>query len=133
MPRISDLPFLVPALAGKIEFEVLDEGREEEIIQQLFENAVQKIFEQYFTLTELEPLEEAFKDHITVDTGEGLHSGFYEDAVTQIPGLSKAVAKLTSSNTPELKASAVEFILEGLYVNNRLSKDVMQGQFVYRG
>jgi magnesium chelatase subunit I len=133
VPRISDLPFLIPALAGKIEFEVLDEDREDEIILQLFENAVQKIFEQYFSLTELEPLEEAFKEQITVDTGEGLHSGFYEDALTQIPGLSQAVAKLTTSNTSELKASAVEFILEGLYVNNRLSKDVMQGQFVYRG
>jgi len=133
VPRISDLPFLVPAFSGKVEFEVLDEDREDEIIQQLFENAVATVFEKYFSEEDLSPLEDAFTASISVDTGEALHSGFYEDIIRQVPGLSSAVAKLAASEEPALRASAVEFILEGLYVNNRLSKDVMQGQFVYRG
>lgn len=133
VPRISDLPFLIPALAGKVEFEVLDEGREEEILQQLFENAVDDIFAKYFAESELDGLAEAFKGQLSVDTGEGLHSGFYDDTVRQIPGLNQAVARVTTSDHPAMRASAVEFILEGLYVNNRVSKEVMKGQFVYRG
>ncbi|RLA41756.1 MAG: magnesium chelatase [Gammaproteobacteria bacterium] len=132
VPRISDLPFLVPALAGKIEFEVLEEDQEDLILQQLFENAVKQTFENYFSLEELEPFVEAFNSDTTIDTGEALHSGFYEDVIGQIPGLGEAVTQLTSSENLALRASAVEFILEGLYVNNRLSKDAMQGQFVYR-
>jgi magnesium chelatase subunit I len=132
VPRISDLPFLIPALSGKIEFEVLEEDQEEEVLQQLFENAVQQIFGNYFSLEELEPFVEAFNSETAVDTGEALHSGFYQDVIGQIPGLGEAVSKLTSSDDNALRASAVEFILEGLYVNNRLSKDAMQGQFVYR-
>ena len=132
VPRISDLPFLIPALSGKIEFEVLEEDQEEQILQQLFENAVQKIFGNYFSLEELEPFVEAFNSETAVDTGEAMHSGFYQDVIGQIPGLGEAVSKLTSSDDLALRASAVEFILEGLYVNNRLSKDAMQGQFVYR-
>ena len=132
VPRISDLPFLIPALSGKIEFEVLEEDQEEQILQQLFENAVQQIFGNYFSLEELEPFVEAFNSETAVDTGEAMHSGFYQDVIGQIPGLGEAVSKLTSSDDLGLRASAVEFILEGLYVNNRLSKDAMQGQFVYR-
>ena len=131
-PRISDLPFLMPALAGKVEFEVLEEDQEDEILHRLFEEAVKQIFDKRFSVDELEPLVEAFGTETTVDVGEGMHPGFYQDVISQIPGLGEAVSRLTSSSNPALRASAVEFILEGLYVNNRLSKDTMQGQFVYR-
>lgn len=132
-PRISDLPFLIPALSGKIEFEVLEEDQEEEVLQQLFENAVKTIFAEYFSIDDVELIATTFNSGTSVDTGEGLHSGFYQDVIGQIPGLGEAVSRLTPSDNPALRASAVEFILEGLYVNNLLSKDAMQGQFVYRG
>ncbi len=132
-PRISDLPFLIPALSGKIEFEVLEEDQEEEVLQNLFENAVKTIFEKYFSIDDVEMIVTAFNSETSVDTGEALHSGFYQDVIGQIPGLGEAVSRLTSSDNPALRASAVEFILEGLYVNNLISKDAMQGQFIYRG
>lgn len=133
VPRISDLPFLMPALAGKVEFEVLDEGQEEEILQQLIDGAVENVFAKYFARSDMDSLAEAFKGQLSVDTGEVLHSGFYEDIIQKVPGLGQAVNRVTTSNLPAMRASAVEFILEGLYVNDRVSKDVVQGQFVYRG
>ncbi len=133
VPRISDLPFLLPALAGKVEFEVLDEGQEEEILQQLFDSAVENVFARYFTRADMDSLADAFKGPFSVDTGEALHSGFYEDTIQKVPGLGQAVSRVISSTQPTMRASAVEFILEGLYVNDRVSKDAMEGQFVYRG
>lgn len=133
VPRISDLPFLIPALAGKVEFEVLDEGQEEEILQQLFDSAVENVFARYFTRAEMDSLADAFKGPFSVDTGEALHSGFYEDTIQKVPGLGQAVSRVITSTQPTMRASAVEFILEGLYVNDRVSKDAMEGQFVYRG
>src|SRR5207244_10354730 len=33
VPRVSDLPYVLPALTGKIEFETVDDGREEQIVE----------------------------------------------------------------------------------------------------
>ncbi len=133
-PRISDLPFLIPALSGKIEFEVLEEDHEEEVLGQLFESAVKTIFAKYFSIDDVELIASTFNNgEISVDTGESLHSGFYQDVIGQIPGLGEAVSCLTPSSNPALRASAVEFVLEGLYVNNLLSKDSLNGQFVFHG
>ena len=35
VPRISDLPYVMPALQGKVEFETVEEGRDEQIIERL--------------------------------------------------------------------------------------------------
>jgi hypothetical protein len=43
-----------------------------------------------------------------------------------------AVKKITKSEQPEILASAVEFILEGLYVNNKLNKASSGGKNIYR-
>ena len=34
VPRISDLPFIIPSLQGKIEFEAMEEGQEQRIMDQ---------------------------------------------------------------------------------------------------
>ena len=40
VPRVSDLPFVLPALTGKIEFETVDDGREDQIVERLIQGAV---------------------------------------------------------------------------------------------
>jgi magnesium chelatase subunit I len=50
----------------------------------------------------------------------------------EIPGLSKAVKKMTNGETPETLASIMEFILEGLHLNKRLNKIKAEGKTVYR-
>ena len=133
VPRISDLPFIIPALQGKIEFEILDDGHEEEVILKLVEEAVIKVFNKYYSLEDVEPISQVFRDNITVDTGECLHSGFYEDMLKQIDGLGQAISTLSPTDTPQQRAAAVEFVLEGLHVNQKLNKDALNGQYIYRG
>ncbi len=55
VPRVSDLPYVLPALTGKIEFETVDDGREEQIVERLIQGAVLAVFNHYFSLGELEP------------------------------------------------------------------------------
>ena len=40
VPRVSDLPYVIPTLSGKVEFETVEDGREEQIIEKLIQGAV---------------------------------------------------------------------------------------------
>ena len=43
------------------------------------------------------------------------------------------MGEITRDERPEVQASAIEFILEGLHLNKRLNKDKSTGQALYRG
>ena len=47
--------------------------------------------------------------------------------------MDEMVARIETSADASAVASAIEFILEGLYLNRRLNRDQMAGQIVFRG
>ena len=132
VPRISDLPFLVPALQGKVEFETVEEGRDEQVIERLIQGAVVAVFNRRCNLSELEPIVEAFKLGLSIDTGESLPAQDYLKMMKDVDGLAEAVEGLSPDASDAVKASAVEFLLEGLHLNKRLNKDQVSGQVVAR-
>ena len=133
VPRISDLPFVMPSLAGKVEFETVEEGRDDQIIERLIQGAVVAVFNRRANLSDLEPVVQAFKAGLSVDTGESLPAKDYQKLIKDVDGLSAAVAQVTRQRNPAVRAAAVEFILEGLHLNKRLNKDQVSGQARYRG
>ena len=133
VPRISDLPFVMPSLAGKVEFETVEEGRDDQIIERLIQGAVVAVFNRRADLSDLEPVVQAFKAGLSVDTGESLPTKDYQKLIKDVDGLSSAVADVTRQRNPAVRAAAVEFILEGLHLNKRLNKDQVSGQARYRG
>ena len=44
VPRVSDLDALVPSTAGKIEFETVEDGREEQVLDRIIKAAVLDAF-----------------------------------------------------------------------------------------
>jgi len=133
VPRISDLPYVVPAFSGKVEFETVEEGREEQIIEKLFQGAVAAVFNRTFNLSELEPIVARFKSGISVEVGDMVPSSQYLKLQRDIPGLAEAVARVAPGASPGEVASAIEFILEGLHLNKRLNKDRLGQRVQYRG
>lgn len=133
VPRISDLPYVVPAFSGKVEFETVEEGREEQIIEKLFQGAVAAVFNRTFNLSELEPVVARFKSGISVEVGDTVPSSHYLKLQRDIPGLAEAVARVVPNASPGEVASAIEFILEGLHLNKRLNKDRLGQRVQYRG
>ena len=133
VPRVSDLPFVMPSLQGKVEFETVEEGRDEQIIERLVQGAVVAVFNRRCDLTALEPVVQAFKAGLSVETGEALPVDEYRKLTKSIDGLAEAVADLTKERRPAVRAAAVEFLLEGLHLNKRLNKDQVDGQTRYRG
>ena len=132
-PRISDLAFIRPTLEGKVEFETVEDGREEQIIDRLIQGAVVAVFNRYCSITEMEPLIEAFKAGAVADVGESVSNETYAGLVGSIDGLAAAVAELAVGDGAAVRASAAEFVLEGLHLNKRLNKDDVAGAAHYRG
>lgn len=133
VPRISDLPFVMPSLQGKIEFEAMEDGREEKIMERLFQDAVRAVFARFGESIDTEVLALQFSDGIHVTTGESLPSSDYEPILKKIEGLEAAVEKLVPGGSAGTRASAIEFILEGLHLGQLLNKDRMGGRATYRG
>jgi magnesium chelatase subunit I len=133
VPRVSDLPFVIPSLTGKVEFETVEDGREEQILEKLIQGAVVAVFNRVFNLGEFEPTVTRFKTGLAVEVGDMTPSDQYASLVSQVDGLMAAVQRAGAAGSPAEMASAVEFILEGLHLNKRLNKDKVGGKTQYRG
>jgi magnesium chelatase subunit I len=133
VPRVSDLPYVLPALTGKLEFETVEEGREEQIVERLIQGAVLAVFNNYFSLGELEPVVAKFKEGYTVEVSDMTPSADYAKLVEDTEGLDASIEKLGARGNTPLTASAAELILEGLHLNKRLNKDKVGGVYQYRG
>jgi len=132
--RVGDLPGIVPTLRGKVEFEVSEEGREEEILGHLLRRAVAETFRARLGGADLAGLLAKFDDGGTIETGELVAATELLRRTGEVPGLAKIMARLGMSGRESFgeAAAAVEFVLEGLYLIRRLSKDTSDGTVTYR-
>jgi magnesium chelatase subunit I len=132
--RIGDLPGIVPTLRGKVEFEVSEEGREDEILGHLLRRAVAETFRARLGGADLAGLLAKFDDGGTIETGELVPATELLRRTGEVPGLAKIMARLGMSGRESFgeAAAAVEFVLEGLYLIRRLSKDTSDGTVTYR-
>ena len=133
VPRVSDLPFVIPSLQGKVEFETVEEGKDEQILDRLIQGAVVSTFNRRMGAVDTEGIVEAFKTGLSVEAGEAMPAAEYSALLRSIPGLAEIVGQVTGDERPEVQASAVEFVLEGLHLNKRLNKDRVGPQALYRG
>ena len=132
VPRVSDLPFVVPTLSGKVEFETIEDGREEQIIDKLIQGAVVAVFNRLYNLGDLEPVVSRFKAGVSAEVGEMTASSDYKSLAGDIEGLAEALQTVEASSPGEV-AAGIEFILEGLHLNKRLNKDRVGAKIHYRG
>jgi hypothetical protein len=79
----------------------------------------------------LEPVVELFQNGLKVEVSDMLHNQFYLDTLKKMPGIERSFKTLIDSQRPEVTASALEFILEGLYLNKRLSKTQLNNKSIY--
>ncbi|MBA00834.1 MAG: magnesium chelatase [Chloroflexi bacterium] len=134
-PRISDLPFVVPSLQGKVELETVEDGKDQQIIERLILGAVVSIFNEIFEEDELEGIIESFNSGLSVQTGESESIGSYTEIIKKVNDLEDSVHRLVGEQSSEaVKASATEFILEGLHLNKRLNKETLSslGDSIYK-
>jgi magnesium chelatase subunit I len=131
--RVCDLPAVVSTLRGKVEFEVSEEGREEEVLGAMLRRAIAETFRSRLGSVDLSGLLAKFEDGGTVESGELVPATDLLQRVGDVPGLARIMARLDMEGGESFghAAAAVEFTLEGLYLMRRLSKDTDGGTSVY--
>jgi magnesium chelatase subunit I len=131
--RVCDLPAVVSTLRGKVEFEVSEEGREEEVLGAMLRRAIADTFRSRLGSVDLSGLLAKFEDGGTVESGELVPATDLLQRVGDVPGLARIMARLGMEGGESFghAAAAVEFTLEGLYLMRRLSKDTDGGTSVY--
>ena len=132
VPRVSDLEALVSSTAGKVEFETVDDGREEQILDRIVKAAVLETFRARTRPERLSRIVTAFDEGLVVHTGDDLAATEYASLMPQVDGLSEAVSDFGVGESPAGAAAAVEFLLEGLHLSKRLNKDAVAGKATYR-
>ena len=132
VPRVSDLPFLMPSLQGKVEFEAMEEGQEDRISAGLVSSAVKTVFDRLLDVNDLESVVLSFNDGANVETGECMGAADYTRIRIQHPGLDKAAEGLVENN-PAANPAAIEFVLEGLHLHKLLNKHSAAGRTVFSG
>jgi len=131
-PRTSDLPYIMASFSGKIELETFEEGRESRVTDDLTRRGVLRVFGGVFEVDELALIVTAFDMGNTAETSSEKPASEYLAMMAQVDGLADAVKKVTTDERPEVVASAVEFILEGLHLNRRLNCERTSAGYLYR-
>jgi magnesium chelatase subunit I len=133
--RVADLPAVVPAVQGKVEFEASEEGREAEVLDHLLRRAVADTFRHRLGGVDLGGLVARFEDGTIVETGELVPAAELLDELGEIEGLARILSALgiDDVDTPGLAAAGLEFALEGLYLLRRLSKETVDDRVLYTG
>jgi magnesium chelatase subunit I len=131
--RVCDLAGVVPTLRGKVEFEVSEEGREEEVLQHLMRKAIAEVFRSHLAGVDLSGLVEQINEDTNVVSGDLVTAKAILDDVGAFDGLARIVAAVgdDGAESPAMAAAAVEFALEGLYLTRKISKDDLGGTSVY--
>ena len=131
--RVCDLPAIVSTLRGKVEFEVSEEGREEEVLSALLRRAIADTFRSRLGSVDLSGLLAKFEEGGTVESGELVPATELLRRIGDVPGLARIMARLGMEGGESFghAAAALEFALEGLYLMRRLSKDTDGSTSVY--
>jgi magnesium chelatase subunit I len=132
--RIGDTVTVTSTLRGKVEFESGEEGREVEILAHLLRTATAETFRARLAGLDLSGFTNLVAKGDVVETGELVAAADVLRQVGTVPGLAKVLDRLGLGDAPTRgeAASGVEFVLEGLHLTRRLSKDLTDdGRTVY--
>ena len=133
VPRISDLSSIIPSSSGKIELETVEEGKEGQIIDELVKKAVKKVFSKHFRSEDFVSFLQNFTSGRSLEVSDTMPTAVYSQKARSLGGLQEAFQRLEMLESAATMASALEFILEGLHLNKKLNKKVLEGEISYWG
>jgi magnesium chelatase subunit I len=135
--RVADLPSVIPASRGKVEFDDADEGREFDVLEHLLRRSLAETYRSRLAGLDLRPLQERFDQGHTVETGDMVQAESLLAQLGPVPVLSALLERLEPDGIGEgpaavgIAAAVLEFAMEGLHLNKRLAKDSDGSRTVY--
>nr|WP_276508522.1 sigma 54-interacting transcriptional regulator [Modestobacter muralis] len=136
--RVVDLPSIVPASRGKVEFADSgsdnDDDRDMEVLEHLLRQATAQTFRARCGGLDLTGLQEHFTGGDTVESGDLVSATRLLGQLGTVPNLAQLLGRLgvpEGEESAEQAAAAVEFALEGLWLTRRLAKDTDGSRTIY--
>jgi magnesium chelatase subunit I len=115
-----------------VEFEAAEEGRELEVLDHLLRKATADTFRANLAGLDLSGLQSRFDEGGILETGDLVPAAQLLADLGTVPGLSQLLQRLgVEEESPGLAAAGLEFAMEGLHLNRRLSKDSVGHRTVY--
>lgn len=136
VPRLVDLPAVLTGSLGRVEFDAIEEGREQEILQRAAKNAILEVFRRRLAGFDFQPLLGKFDEDFAAETSDLMPATQFLGQFGDLPGLGKLLGRLgVEEESPGIAASALELALEGLHLSRRLNKDASgrTGAYRYQG
>jgi magnesium chelatase subunit I len=130
VPRITDVYAAIPAITGKFELEYEGELKgADNVARELIRGAVSGIFDGYFPNADFRQVTEWFDLGGTLQIDDALPAAELIARTSQVQGLHDAARTIvTKRPTDAALASAIDFVLEGLYAQRKISRSV-EGHF----
>jgi magnesium chelatase subunit I len=128
-PRILDLYAALPSITGKLELEYEGELKGgDAVAREIIRTAVGKVFNSYFDGVNLRQVVQWFELGGTLRLDEQMSAEQMVEQLSHIQDLFEFTGKLGlgESESDAMRASAAEFILEGLYAQKRISRNEHQ-------
>jgi magnesium chelatase subunit I len=124
--RIGDTVSVTSTLRGKVEFENGEEGREIDVLAHLLRTATAETFRSRLAGLDLSSFVNLVADGNAVETGDLVAADEVLTQVGTVPGLAKVLGRLGLGDAPTKgeAAAGVEFVLEGLHLARRMSKEL---------
>src|SRR5215469_9868909 len=129
-PRVVDIYAALPAVTGKIELEYEGELKGgDAVAREIIRTAVGKVFDRYFEGVNMQPIVQWFDIGGLLKLGADAASAEMLKELSSIQGLMEKTRALglTANEPDEVRASAGEFILEGLYAHRRINRSEERG------
>jgi magnesium chelatase subunit I len=124
VPRVCDLPAAIESSLGRVEFDTIEEGREEEILVRALRTAELEVFRRRLSGFDFQPILGRFSQGFSAETSDLMPASELLGQFGEIPGLARLLERLgVEEESPGVAASALEFALEGLHLSRRLNKD----------
>src|SRR6202451_192416 len=126
VPRVVDIYSALPSITGKLELEYEGELKGgDNVARELIKMAVGKVYTNHFDGVNVSQIVQWFELGGSLKLDETLDSSAMAAQLANIQGLMEKTGALGlgPSEPDALRASAAEFILEGLYAHRRISRN----------
>jgi magnesium chelatase subunit I len=131
VPRVTDVYAAIPAITGKFELEYEGELKgADNVARELIRGAVSVVYDGWFPNADMRQVTEWFDLGGQLQVDETLSATELLQRTGQVQGLHEAARSGSIGKKPAdpVLASAVDFVLEGLYAQRKISRST-EGQF----
>ena len=133
VPRISDLGHFYASSLGKLELDMMGSHQmsEKQVLDAIQATAIKTVFDEYVDKHGLDEIGEVFSKGVKIEVGDMLPSSQYAARLKRVPAAWEKAFEVNAADNEAVRASCVEFVLAGLYANDRISRSQHHGRIVY--